>query len=355
LIKLLHIKKNLFDALYLIVFWSVSFLFTVFFYGRHNGDYLNTLIFTICLMPVAFLSTWFINEVLIPKYLLTRRFFRFIVGLLYTFIFSLWVETMIVLALLALVWNYSTRGIDPSNFESRFLITGLYFIVFAGVAIRQFQRVLNEQRLKEEQQGLKTKIDLKLKESELNLLKAQINPHFLFNSLNCVYGLSLEKSDNTPEVIMHLSNILDYTLYGCNTNFVSLNKELELTTNYAAIQKYRYGNAVNFNMEQNTQKIDGIMISPLLLLPLVENAFKYCTRISDKVSTINVKINADEDFSFAIENPYSEVSNITNGGIGLENLKKRLELIYPDRHSLIIEKKNNLFKVQLTISKIWQQ
>ena len=354
MIKLLNIKKKLFEALFLIVFWSVSFLFMVFFYGRYNDDYLNTIIFTSCLMPVAFFTTWFINEVLIPKYLLKRNFFRFVVGLLYTFIFSFWLETMIVLMLLALVWNYSTNGINPANFESRFLITGLYFIVFAGVAIRQFQRVVNEQRLKEEQQSLKTKIDLKLKESELNLLKAQINPHFLFNSLNCIYGLSLEKSDNTPEVIMLLSNILDYTLYGCNTDFVPLKKEVDLVVNYAAIQKHRYGEAVDFILEQDVPKIELMQISPLLLLPLVENAFKYCTRNSGTVSAIKVNIRSNNDFIFSIQNPYSEVSNRTNGGIGLENLKKRLELIYPNKHSLMIDKKNNLFKVQLTITDIWQ-
>lgn len=330
--------------------WSMALLFISVFFDLYSQDYYNALIFCLCFVPLAYVCTRVLNNFLIPQYLLTKRYFRFWLYLFYLFCLSLSIETMIIAGLYVLVWNYSLVGIDPATMDVRFLLVGLYFVILVGVAYRQIQRSLQEQRLKEQQDKIKVETELRLKEAELSLLKAQVNPHFLFNSLNSIYGLSLEKSEETPRMIMLLSEILDYTLYGCNTEFVPISKEIELVDNYAAIQKGRFGKAIDLDIDLEEGKLINEMIAPLLLLPLVENAFKHTDRKDNVVSTISIKLCLEEDFCFKIKNPlkYTREPN-GNGGIGLENLRKRLELIYPGRSNLIIKNGEGYFEVELRL------
>lgn len=330
--------------------WSMALLFISVFFDLYSQDYYNAIIFCLCFVPLAYVCTRFLNDFLIPRYLLTKRYFRFWLYLFYLFCLSLSIETMIVAGLYVLVWNYSLTGIDPATMEVRFLLVGLYFVILVGVAYRQLQRSLKEQRLREQQDKIKVETELRLKEAELSLLKAQVNPHFLFNSLNSIYGLSLEKSEETPRMIMLLSEILDYTLYGCNTEFVPIDKEIDLVENYAAIQKGRFGEAIELDIDMEEGKLINERIAPLLLLPLVENAFKYTDRKDGVASTISINLNLEDDFCFRIKNPIKhEDDQRGNGGIGLENLRKRLELIYPEKYDLTIKKNESFFEVQLRL------
>jgi len=330
--------------------WSMAFLFISVFFDLYSQDYYSALIFCLCFVPLAYVCTRILNNFLIPQYLLTKRYFRFWLYLFYLVCLSLSIETMIIAGLFVLVWNYSLVGIDPANLDVRFFLVGLYFVILVGVAYRQIQRSLQEQRLREQQDKIKVETELRLKEAELSLLKAQVNPHFLFNSLNSIYGLSLEKSEETPRMIMLLSEILDYTLYGCNTKFVPISKEIDLVENYAAIQKGRFGDAIELDIDLEEGRLNNESIAPLLLLPLVENAFKHTDRNDNVASTISIKLSLEEDFCFAIKNPlkYTSESN-GNGGIGLENLRKRLELIYPGRYNLIIKNGEGYFEVELRL------
>ncbi|RZT96073.1 hypothetical protein EV201_0705 [Ancylomarina subtilis] len=331
--------------------WSMAFLFISVFFGLYSQDYYNALIFCLCFVPLAYVCTRILNNFIIPRYLLTKRYFRFGLYLFYLLCLSLSIETLIIAGLFVLVWNYSLVGIDPATMDVRFFLVGLYFVILVGVAYRQLQRSLQEQRLREQQDKIKVETELRLKEAELNLLKAQVNPHFLFNSLNSIYGLSLEKSEETPRMIMLLSEILDYTLYGCNTKFVPIYKEIELVENYANIQKGRFGEAIFLDIDLEVGKQMNEMIAPLLLLPLVENAFKHTDRKDDVASTIAIHLDLDDDFCFRIKNPI-RITNASkgNGGIGLENLRKRLELIYPARHELNIKQDDGCFDVELRLT-----
>ncbi len=330
--------------------WSMALLFISVFFDLFSQDYYNALTFCLCFVPLAYVCTRVLNNYLIPRYLLTKRYFRFCLYLFYLFCLSLSIETMIIAGLFVLVWNYSLAGIDPATMQVRFLLVGLYFVILVGVAYRQLQRSLKEQRLKEQQDKIKVETELRLKEAELSLLKAQVNPHFLFNSLNSIYGLSLEKSEETPRMIMLLSEILDYTLYGCNTEYVPISKEIELVENYASIQKGRFGDAIDLDINLDEGKLMNELIAPLLLLPLVENAFKHTERKDGVSSTISISLNLENDFCFRIKNPIRfEEKQKCNGGIGLENLKKRLDLIYPERYDLTIRKDEKYFEVELKL------
>ncbi|WP_171595913.1 sensor histidine kinase [Marinifilum caeruleilacunae] len=328
----------------------MAILFVTVFFGLSSQDYYSAFVFCLCFVPLAYVCTRFLNDFLIPKYLLKKRYFRFWLFLFYLLCASLGLATLIIAGLFILVWDYSLVGIDPATMDIRFLLVGLYFIIIVGVAYRQLQRILNEQRMRELQDKMKVETELRLKEAELSLLKAQVNPHFLFNSLNSIYGLSLEKSEETPKMIMLLSEILDYTLYGCSSDFVDLNQEIELIENYAAIQKGRFANSFDIEIDMHEARQLNLSIAPLLFLPLVENCFKYAARKENEASKISIRMKVDNSLIFQIKNPLGlGRKSQKNGGIGIDNLRKRLDLIYPEQYGLEIRESEQDYEVELSL------
>ena len=187
--------------------------------------------------------------------------------------------------------------------------------------------------------------------AELNLLKSQISPHFLFNVLNSLYALSLSKSDKTPDVILQLSDILRYSLYETQEREIPVLDEVAIIETYIAIEKMRIPDtaSISFNHDAIDQTIK---IAPMLLLPLIENAFKHGVDSTVGDSYIHASLSKNENcLVFICENTYKEPKTKTTqvGGIGIQNVRKRLELLYPSRHSLEIEKREGIFKVTLLI------
>lgn len=187
--------------------------------------------------------------------------------------------------------------------------------------------------------------------SELRFLKTQINPHFLFNALNNIYTLSLIKSAETPDMILRLSGMLRYVLYDCNEDKVLLEKEIAYISNYIALHKLKDSRITSIEFEHNDA--DGkVMIAPMVLIPFVENAFKH-SKIEDiKNGWIKISlVTKHQTLKFRIENSISEgkFTKDSTGGIGLENVRRRLILLYPDRHELDIEQNNGIFSVNLNI------
>ena len=175
------------------------------------------------------------------------------------------------------------------------------------------------------------------KSTELRLLKNQLNPHFLFNTLNNLYALALKKSDKTPEVIAKLSEILDYILYQCKDNYVSIHKEIELLENYIALEKVRYGSRVNVLFEKNVQ--NNVKIAPLILLTFLENAFKHGVRQELKEAFIEMTIKSSTNkifFNLKNSKPPSDIikNKIEKKTIGMQNIKRQLDFLYPNRYQL---------------------
>src|SRR5690606_2583108 len=190
-----------------------------------------------------------------------------------------------------------------------------------------------------------------VKDSELQFLKSQINPHFLFNNLNNLYSYALEKSDKTPKIILDLSAVLRYMLYECQAKFVPLNKEMEHLRNFVNLSKLQIEERSRIKL--NTENIEyGFLVAPLILSVFIENAFKHSlSSVSGHIEILIDIFLKKEELIFKCENSYSSKSNIKDlaSGIGLENVKKRLELLYPKRHNLTIETKNDYFIVNLTL------
>jgi sensor histidine kinase YesM len=207
-------------------------------------------------------------------------------------------------------------------------------------------------RFYKDQQRL-SKIEEEKKSMELKILKNQLNPHFLFNTLNNLYALTLKKDDNAPKVISKLSEILDFVLFRCNEDFVSIENEIKLLKNYIALEKLRYDeNRLEISFLHNVNNTT--KISPLILLTFVENAFKHSVINETGKAKINIVLKTENNqVIFIVQNtkPQNELTKaIDFQKIGLENVRKQLELLYPKKHILSIDEDNRNFSLELTLN-----
>jgi len=197
------------------------------------------------------------------------------------------------------------------------------------------------------------KLEEEKKSMELKVLKNQLNPHFLFNTLNNLYTLTLKKDDKAPEIIAKLSEILDFVLYRCNEDYVSIEKEIALIENYIALEKLRYSdNRLAISFTKDIQ--ESVKISPLIILTFIENAFKHGVINETEKATIALHLESTRNqILFTIENtkPQNELSNVSDKSrIGLENVRKQLDLLYPKKHELEIQETQTNYKVRLYLT-----
>lgn len=197
------------------------------------------------------------------------------------------------------------------------------------------------------------KLEEEKKSMELKVLKNQLNPHFLFNTLNNLYTLTLKKDDKAPEVIAKLSEILDFVLYRCNEDFVAIEKEITLIENYIALEKLRYNeNRLDISFTKDIQESN--KISPLIILTFIENAFKHGVINETEKATIKLNLESKKELIiFMIENtkPQNDFTAISDKSkIGLENVRKQLDLLYPKKHQLEIVENQKRFLVKLTLT-----
>jgi two-component system, LytTR family, sensor kinase len=200
-------------------------------------------------------------------------------------------------------------------------------------------------------QKLKAELINQTKTSELALLRSQLNPHFLFNTLNNIYSLVYNKSDNAPEAVMKLSSIMRYTLYDSNTDKVKLEKEIEYLKSFIELQQLRF-KAENFVKFDIIGNIERHTIAPMVFISFVENAFKHGNKkVQSPGIIITLTVN-NERIIFEVMN-YMVSDEKTNkdifGGIGLQNIQRRLELLYKEKHKLTINQPENQFIVKLEI------
>jgi len=183
---------------------------------------------------------------------------------------------------------------------------------------------------------------------ELALLKSQINPHFFFNTLNNLYGLVVEKSEKAPEVVLKLSDMMRYTIYKGKEDLVLVKDEITYLENYIELHKIRYQKKVEIRFTHEVQ--EDLKVAPLLFINLLENAFKHGVAEMRENAFIHLGMQSQgKQLIFTIENNFDETRLHHKKGIGLENLKKRLDYLYPNKYELIVEEKEFIFKVQLNL------
>ncbi|MCM4152651.1 histidine kinase [Arenibacter sp. N53] len=230
----------------------------------------------------------------------------------------------------------------PPQFLIHFLVLSIAYVLATFVETFLFAQKKEEETIRNKNENLQT---------ELKLLKSQINPHFLFNSLNNIYALSVTNSEKTQQGISTLSNMLRYVLYECEQAFVPLRKEVDYIKDYLAM--YVLKSSKTYPITTDFQiKNDAVQVAPMLFIPFVENALKHgnLEKITDAFLKISI-FSDDQKINFEIENsiPKEPMHQDKLGGIGLENVKKRLDILYPKKHTLKIQKEATSFKVQLQI------
>jgi len=233
------------------------------------------------------------------------------------------------------------RGMGPRFYPGAYAI---FFLVYAiGTSIALTQRWLKtEQRNKAiENEKLIT---------ELSFLKSQINPHFFFNTLNNIYSLAIVQSEQTAPAVLKLSAIMRYILTETKQDWVPLTKEINFISNYIELQQVRLTDKVNiqFNISGETA---GCMVAPLILIPFIENAFKYGISTKENTSIIIAIKVVDLHIEFSVTNPIAatQIDPSEKTGIGLQNTKRRLELLYPNHHQLVITNEKGIYAIHLTL------
>lgn len=286
------------------------------------------------------LVAYFNNDYLIPRLLLARNYLLYILSLGLAII-SVCFPLSIVIHIV--VKNEELQTLIWSDSFFLFLIINVIFTVITTMVLKLVKQWYSDQKTTKElqQEQLQT---------ELKFLKSQINPHFLFNSLNNLYALTLSKSDSAPEVVLRLSNILRYILYESNEGYVSVRKEMEHVKDYVAVEKLRLGEGVTIDIDID-DTIQEDPVEPMLFLTLVENAFKHSEDILPEKRFIRIHAKSLETgFRFLIENTFSPSKRDSEtGGIGLVNIKKRLNLIYPNQHDIKSSTTDGVYRVDLII------
>ena len=311
-----------------ILAWLCYILFQVLALDKFEYRYVANLLSALSQLPAQLLFTYSTLYWLIPTYLLTRRYAQF--G---------WLTLVTLLVCGVLYWEGSyylylvpfepARLAQESPWDlSRFLLCAFYLLCTGGLLIG-FHMI----RFGFHQQQLNQQLIIANQSIELKSLKDQINPHFLFNTLNNLYGLTSQDAKKAGEVVMRLAQLMQYMLYEGNMAQVPLRKEIEYLQNYLALERIRYGERLHLSL-QISGVIDQLFIAPLILLPFVENAFKHgaSRQLDDAWLQIQLTVSPSE-LVFKVENSKPEFTNDAPAtGIGLPNIAKRLQLIYPGRH-----------------------
>jgi sensor histidine kinase YesM len=316
---------------------------------EREQPYINALVYKICVLIPQILFTYFVAYFIIQKFLSKKKY----AISLFLLIFGAYFFSVLARVLIIHIGENLVR-IPPFEQETlleiitqfRFLL--LHYVpvlsstLFIFLAVKYF---LNFKAVKEKELTYKSEKVA----TELKTLKAQLNPHFLFNTLNNIYVLSLDNSPKAPQSIEKLSKILDHVLYKCNTKFVPLSTEIELIENYIELEKLRYDNRLEINFNNHLAQ-DG-EIAPLILLSLVENAFKHGAGEDSGSPKIDINFhNTNAQFKFVISNTaFAASDQIERTPIGLKNIKKQLDLIYPNRFELQIDNSSTLFTVTVII------
>ncbi len=337
-----------------LVFGVLIFVFSV---SASSWYYSTTyeLLITYCIRTTLQIAMAIvIVEFLVPYFLNKKKTMVFAISIIATLLAFYCICTLIYIHYFEVTFpatytNYVQR-FDDISFSGRltniseFISKSLY-LLYPTFLILVLKLYLEKQHL--------LKLNEQKKTAELAALKHQLNPHFLFNTLNNLHALTLKKSDDTSKVIEKLSHILDYILYRCNDDYVTLNKEIELINNYLSLEKIRYGDRVKINF---TQQVSGDeKIAPLLLLTFIENAFKHGVAQEINQANIEIQISKEKDqLVFSIENSVPQMikEKEKTTSIGLKNIKEQLELLYPKAHDLIINNSTNSFSAHLKLNVI---
>lgn len=332
------------------LFWIVVLLFFTYFFGNPTRDVIYVSSFAIFLMPVTIGTTYTVIYFLIPTFLLQKKYLLFILYSIYTLILSAFAIVISIFYGLIFQMDLQYDGVAPLSKSLLFILVVVYLVVLLVSAFTLLKYNYSSLARNKELENKILEAQLKLKEQELHYLKSQVHPHFLFNTLNTMYGYALKKSDETPDMILRLSNLLDYLLYQVDKPMVSLSNEIEHIKDYIALEQVRFRDTLFVELEIPDITRD-IYIAPMLLIPFVENSFKHGDIVDRELKIfLSLKVDA-KSMSFSVINSIKTKGESTvKKGIGLENVKKRLRLLYHNNHTFTVKQDQYWFEINLSLN-----
>lgn len=328
-----------------IIFWSALFFYKWIGFGALTEEYVKQFIYSIVSIPIAFLTAYFSFHVVFDRMNQAKNkwpSYAYLVGIgtiaiLFKRIFNHYYFEPLYLH------NPYSGGLITLpkllyELVSLYLMVGMYgmfYFIRRWYEQKQLLEILNQEKVK----------------SELDLLKSQVHPHFLFNMLNNIYAGALDKSPATAQQILQLSNFMEYNLYHAQKDLVPLDEEIDYLRNFIALHKIRLGEKLQVTIELSPDA-HTVQVPPLLFLPLIENAIKHGANNSIRKAWITLKIQVQpeiQELNLVLANSVEKAVVSENGGVGLANIRQRLKLHYPDKHLLHILEKDGVYEVHLKI------
>jgi len=294
---------------------------------------------------------YFNTRILMPKFAEKNKIWLYVFSLIITFIIIILILHYLKMDNRPPDFRIKHNFLDPIKDDKNvFRIRNIIRYSSSIIIILLFSIVYRVVSKKDEEEKRKTLIKNENLETEMKFLKSQINPHFLFNSINNIYTLVLLKSDKAPASLMKLSEMLRYMLYESNISLVPIEKEIDYINSYIGMQQLKTEEKQNIDISIKIES-NSIKIPPLLLIPFIENSFKHCDVTNTKTEWVKIDIVVTKKaITFRIENSISNNRKDKTGGIGLTNVRRRLELIYPGKFKLEIHNLIDLFSVSLKIN-----
>jgi hypothetical protein len=323
-----------------LLFWIFILVFYVIFFGRRNNNYAQTFLFVGLVMPVTVLASYIMNYYLLPHFFMQQRYGLFLLYSFYLFLAALFLEMGMALATFFIAAELRIDDMSAASFDAVFVLSSLLLVVFFGMAVQlsSFWRKSKE----DYQKLMRDKVEL-----ELQFLKTQLHPHFIFNTLNNLYFLALEKSDHAPKAILALSELLDYVLHETRDAFVPLQNELQQVRNFISLEMLRYNERLNISLSEYGD-VTQSRIAPMMLITLVENAFKHGANKTTNSSWIRITIDVGDFLTITIRNA-REGTSTSGHGVGLKNVREQIKLLYGSEGTMRVEPAVEEFLVEVKV------
>ncbi|WP_034041816.1 sensor histidine kinase [Wocania ichthyoenteri] len=330
---------------YHIFFWLSYFTFNVVRWGSYFNDYTYSLKSNLVEFPIHIIIVYFNVYYLIPKFILTKKYWKYIGSIFVILILVYFVRS-------GLIYFLVSKTLSPElGREVKFIDVNHFIVVALGelyavtfvTAIKLLVDWTIEKRRNEDLAQLQMS-------TELKYLRTQIQPHFFFNTLNNLYALTLKKSDNAPRLVLKLSDIMQYILYEVVSSKANLLQEINHINNFIDIERMRFKDRIEFDMDI-TGEIDSIEVPPLLYLSFVENCFKHGLNGNDKVK-VNMSFKSLNNgyLEFNVANNFNPKTSVEeNHGIGIVNAQRRLQLLFSNDFILETKVQGNIYNLFLKI------
>jgi two-component system LytT family sensor kinase len=330
------------------LYWAViSFIIILGVFLSPEKESVKHYMISLLLFGIINVSLFYINYlILIPQLIKNKkRYFLYILAFILLLGASALIKTVVAVLNPKDMLDYVEMGHGKKTMQTDYyfffqLFLCGFFLVSSCLIKFAADWFSNER--------IQRNLESERREMELQFLKSQLNPHFLFNSLNNIYSLAYQKSDKTADAIMKLSEIMRYMIYESNTPTVALSKEVDYLTSYIELQKIRFKDGAYIELTLNGE-IDNQKIVPLMLISFVENAFKHGV-VNDPAEPVKINIIANQKIlHFSVINKKNQQNKDAQGGVGLTNVERRLQLVYPDRYKLNVVNSATHYTCELMI------